>query len=122
MPDTARVLRSSVLSSSPLSKLVYGVSPSGCTGASLTFLASLIVASKISEAEEILKNVKNNPTGDFSDRMKSVVDKVFELSMNKTGAKKATLNHKQTILLFDFVSKMKSGPTKNLLTQRLKEL
>jgi len=85
MPDTARVLRSSVLSSSPLSKLVYGVSPSGCTGASLTFLASLIVASKISEAEEILKNVKNNPTGDFSDRMKSVVDKVFELSMNKAG-------------------------------------
>ena len=47
--------------------------------------AKLIVASKISEAEEILKNVKNNPTGDFSDRMKSVVDKVFELSMNKAG-------------------------------------
>jgi len=44
------------------------------------------------------------------------------LSMGKTGAKKATLNHKQTILLFDFVSKMKSGAMKNLLTQRLKEL
>jgi len=33
-----------------------------------------------------------------------------------------TLNHKQTLLLFDFVSKMKTGATKNLLTQRLKEL
>jgi hypothetical protein len=115
-------LRQAVLSSSPLSKLIYGGSLQSCTGANLTFLSSLIVASKITEAEEILKNVKNNPTGDFSERMKAVVDKVFELSMNKTGAKKATLNHKQTILLFDFVSKMKSGPTKNLLTQRLKEL
>jgi len=85
-------------------------------------LASLIVGSKIAEAEEILRNVKNNPTGDFSERMKAVVDATFELSMGKTGTKKATLNHKQTILLFDFVSKMKTGPTKNLLTQRLKEL
>ena len=110
------------MSSAPLSKLVYGGSPASCTGANLTFLGSLIVASKIAEAEEILKNVKNNTTGDFSERMKAVVDKVFELSMSKTGAKKATLNHKQTILLFDFVSKMKSWPTKNLLTQRLKEL
>ena len=66
--------------------------------------------------------MKNNPTGDFNDRMKAVVDAVFALSMGKTGAKKATLNHKQTILLFDFVSKMKTGPAKNLLTQRLKEL
>ncbi|MDR0444128.1 MAG: hypothetical protein LBH44_12060 [Treponema sp.] len=66
----------------------------------------------------ILKSVKANPTGDFSNRMKAVVDTVFELSMGKTGNRKATLNHKQTILLFDFVSKMKAGPTKNLLTQR----
>jgi len=105
-----------------LSKLIYGASPTSCTGANLSFLSSLIVGSKITEAEEILRNVKNNPTGDFSDRMKAVVDATFELSMGKTGAKKATLNHKQTILLFDFVSKMKTGATKNLLTQRLKEL
>jgi len=115
-------LRTAIVSGAGLSKLVYGVSPSGCTGANLNFLASLVVGSKIAEAEGILKDVKNNPTGDFAERMKAVVDKVFELSMNKTGAKKATLNHKQTILLFDFVSKMKSGPTRNLLAQRLKEL
>jgi len=115
-------LKAAVLSNAALSKLVYGAEPSSCTGANLSFLASLIVGSKITEAEEILKSVKNNPTGDFADRMKAVVDTTFELSMNKTGAKKATLNHKQTILLFDFVSKMKTGATKNLLTQRLKEL
>jgi hypothetical protein len=115
-------LRQSVLTSGALSKLIYGVSPLSCTGANLSFLASLVVGGKIAEAEEILKLVKNNPTGDFSDRMKVVVDMVFVLSMGKTGAKKATLNHKQTILLFDFVSKMKTGATKNLLTQRLKEL
>jgi hypothetical protein len=115
-------LRAAVLNSSGLSKLIYGLSPQSCTGANLTFLSSLVVNSKIAEAEEIFKNVKNNPTGDFSERMKAAVDRVFELSMGKTGAKKATLNHKQTILLFDFVSKMKAGPTKNLLTQRLKEL
>ncbi|MDR0444298.1 MAG: hypothetical protein LBH44_12935 [Treponema sp.] len=85
-------------------------------------MSDLIVGSKIKPAEEILKNVKNNSTGDFSDRMNAVVDTVFEMSMGRTGAKKANLNHKQTILLFDFVSKMKAGPTKSLLTQRLKEL
>ncbi|MCL2210562.1 MAG: hypothetical protein FWB95_01425 [Treponema sp.] len=115
-------LKAAVLGSPVLSKLIYGVSPLSCTGANLPFVASLVVGSKISEAEEILRNVKNNATGDFSDRMKAIVDSVFELSMGKTGSKKATLNHKQTILLFDFVSKMKTGATKNLLTQRLKEL
>lgn len=115
-------LRAILLSNSALIKLLYGQSAESCTGANLQFLASLIVASKINEAEEILKQVKNNPTGDFAVRMNAVVDAVFTLSMGKTGTKKATLNHKQTILLFDFVSKMKSGTTKNLLTQRLKEL
>lgn len=115
-------LRAAVLGNSALIKLIYGVSPESCSGANLRFLASLVVTSKINEAEEVLKAVKNNPTGDFALRMQAVVDSVFELSMGKTGTKKATLNHKQTILLFDFVSKMKSGTTKNLLTQRLKEL
>lgn len=115
-------LKSAVLSGSGLSKLVYGLSSASCTGANLRFAASLVVGGKINEAEEILKNIKNNPTGDYAERMKAVVNTVFELSMGKTGAKKATLNHKQTILLFDFVSKIKAGPTKNLLTQRLKEL
>lgn len=115
-------LRAAVLGNPALLKLIYGSSEDSCTGANLQFLASLIVASKINEAEDILKMVKNNPTGDFAERMHAIVDSVFALSMGKTGTKKATLNHKQTILLFDFVSKMKTGTTKNLLTQRLKEL
>lgn len=115
-------LRAAVLGNSALQKLIYGVSEDSCTGANLQFLASLIVSSKINEAEDILKMVKNNSSGDFAERMHAVVDAVFALSMGKTGTKKATLNHKQTILLFDFVSKMKAGTTKNLLTQRLKEL
>jgi len=115
-------LRTAVLGSAPLIKLVYCNSVQSCTGANLTFLASLIVGSKIAEAEEILRQIKNNPTGDFGDRMKAVVDAVFELSMQKSGTKKANLNRKQTGLLFDFVSKMKAGAVKSLLTQRLKEL
>lgn len=115
-------LRAAVLANPALLKLIYGASEESCTGANLQFLASLVVTSKINEAEDILKMVKNNPTGDFAERMHAVVDAVFALSMGKTGTKKATLNHKQTILLFDFVSKMKTGTTKNLLTQRLKEL
>jgi hypothetical protein len=115
-------LKAAILSSPGLSKLVYGVSRQSCTGASLPFISSLIVGSKIAEAEEILKNIKNNPTGDYNERMKAVVDMAFEMSMGKTGAKKANFNHKQTILLFAYVSKMKTGAAKNLLTQRLKEL
>ena len=115
-------LRAAVLGNPALLKLIYGASEESCTGANLQFLASLVVTSKINEAEDILKMVKNNPTGDFAERMHAVVDAVFALSMGKTGTKKASLNHKQTILLFDFVSKMKTGTTKNLLTQRLKEL
>lgn len=115
-------LRAAVLGNPALQKLIYGTSEASCSGANLQFLATLIVTSKINEAEDILKMVKNNPTGDFAARMHAVVDAVFALSMGKTGTKKASLNHKQTILLFDFVSKMKAGTTKNLLTQRLKEL
>jgi hypothetical protein len=114
--------RAILLEDAALLKLVYGVSEESCSGANLKLLCSLILASKCEQAEDILKLVKSNPTGDFSGRMKAVVDGVFEMSMGKTGTKKATLNHKQTILLFDFVSKMKSGATKNILTQRLKEL
>ena len=115
-------LRAAVLGNPALQKLIYGASEDSCSGANLQFLASLVVTSKITEAEDILKMVKNNATGDFAERMHAVVDAVFALSMGKTGTKKASLNHKQTILLFDFVSKMKTGTTKNLLTQRLKEL
>jgi len=57
------------------------------------------------------------------DRMKAVVDTVFKLSMEKNGTKKPVFNRKQTALLFDYISKMKAGATKSLLTQRLlKEL
>lgn len=105
-----------------LLKLIYGGSRSSCTGANLRYLCDLIIGSKIDSAEEILRLVRSNPTGDFNERMNAVVDKVFELSMAKNGTGRATLNHKQTILLFDFISKMKSGAVKNLLTQRLKEL
>jgi len=115
-------VKAAVAGNSPLSKLIYGSSPQSCTGANLTFLASLIVGGKTPEAEEILRCVKNNPTGDFSDRMKAVVDTTFAMSMDKTGTKKAALNKKQTALLSDFISKMKTGPIKNLLTQRIKEI
>ena len=106
----------------PLLKLIYGASQLSCIGANLKYLCDLIVGSKIDAAEEILRMVRGNATGDFNERMVAVVDKVFELSMAKNGTGRATLNHKQTILLFDFVSKMKSGASKNLLTQRIKEL
>jgi len=52
----------------------------------------------------------------------AVVDKVFALSMAKNCTQKATLNKKQINLLLEFVSKIKAGSTRNLLTQRLKEL
>jgi hypothetical protein len=114
-------LRAAVLGDFTLLKLIYGAEDS-CTGANLRFLASLVVNGKVTEAEEILRSVKNNTNIDFNERMKAVIDAVFQFSMEKTGTKKANLNRKQTMLLLNFVSKMKSGATKNLLTQRLKEL
>jgi hypothetical protein len=119
---SASKLRGALAENTVLLKLVYGTSSGSCSGANLGYLCDLIIGSKIAEAEEILKLVKSNPTGDFNERMKTVVDTVFEISMAKNGTKKASFNHKQTILLFDFVSKMKSSATKNLLSQRLKEL
>jgi hypothetical protein len=115
-------LRGAIADNAALLKLLYGVSGQSCTGANLGYLAGLIIGSKIDAAEEILKLFKSNQTGDYGKRMNAVVDSVFGMSMAKTGSKKATLNHKQTILLFDYVSKMKSGTIKSLLTQRLKEL
>ena len=54
-------LRTAVLGNPALLKLIYGASEESCTGANLQFLASLVVTSKINEAEDILKMVKNNP-------------------------------------------------------------
>jgi hypothetical protein len=119
---SASKFRGVLAENTPLLKLIYGAASGSCGGANLGYLCDLIIGSKIVAAEEILKLVKSNPTGDFNERMKIVVDTVFEMSMAKNGTKKASFNHKQTILLFDFVSKMKSGSTKNLLLQRLKEL
>jgi hypothetical protein len=119
---SASKLRGALAENTALLKLIYGLSSGSCRGANLGYLCDLIMGSKIAGAEEILKLVKSNSTGDFNERMKIVVDTVFEMSMAKNGTKKASFNHKQTILLFDFVSKMKSGATKNLLSQRLKEL
>jgi len=49
-------------------------------------------------------------------------EKAVQDYMDELWAKKATLTQKQIVLLSDFISKMKTGPTINLLTQRLKEL
>ena len=51
-------LRAAVLGNPALQKLIYGTSEASCSGANLQFLATLIVTSKINEAEDILRKAR----------------------------------------------------------------
>jgi hypothetical protein len=107
----------------PLCKLIYTASASSCTGANLTFIAGLILSSKLDTAEEALRCVRANSTPgfDFGARMKDILDTVFALYCTKNDVKKCELNKKQSALLLDYIQKIK-GPYKQMLVQRIKEL
>jgi len=112
-----------LLDNSPLLKLIYSSSATGASGNNLGILTNLILASKIEKADEILKYVSTNknPNVDYGDRMKAIVDDVFNTYCAKSGAKVPSLNRKQTMLLLEYALKIK-GANKNLLVQRIKEL
>ena len=109
------------LESLPLFKLVYGTSLTSATGCNLAFLTGLILSSKINEADEALRCMKSNITGDFGERMRAVFESVINTYCAKAGVKKAELNKKQKTLLLDYIGKIK-GSNKAVLTQRIKEL
>jgi len=116
-------LKSALGESAPLLKLIYGNSATSASAGNLAYLTSLIIASKIEKADEILKHVASNKTGvmDYGDRMKIIIDDVFNTYCAKAGVTVPSLNRKQTMLLLEYALKIK-GPNKNLLVQRVKEL
>jgi len=108
-------------SSDPLLRLIYGACATTCTGMNLTMLISLILSAKLDAADVALAAVRSNPTGDFGERMRIIVDLVFKTYCEIKGVKKCELTRKQSALLLNYISKIK-GPNKMLLTQRIKEL
>ena len=106
-----------------LQKLIYAGSATVVTGANLTYLTNLVLNSKIDQADEIFKLVlaNKNSSFDFGERMKIIIDDVFNTYCAKNNVKVPSLNRKQTMLLLEYALKIK-GPNKNLLVQRVKEL
>ena len=104
-------------------KLIYTTCATGGTASNLSYLTSLILGSKIDVADEILKLLLSNKNAnmDFGDRMKLVVDDVFNTYCAKNNVRVPNLNRKQIMLLLEHVLKVK-GANKALLTQRIKEL
>ena len=103
-------------------KLIYTCCATSTTNANLNYIVSLIVASKIEAADQILTLIGQNktPGADFGTRMKNIIDCVFVAS-TKPGSRIPSLNRKQTMLLLEHTLKIK-GPNKTLLSQRIKEL
>ncbi|MCL2846265.1 MAG: hypothetical protein FWE38_01090 [Firmicutes bacterium] len=114
-------LKQLLADSAPLQKLIYTNSATVATGANLTYLTQLILASKIEPASEILRLVAANKNVDFGDSFKIILDDVFKTYCQKSGTAVPSLNRKQTMMLLEFALKIK-GPNKNLLVQRIKEL
>ena len=106
-----------------LLKLIYGSASTSAMGENLDFVTGLILGSKIDAADQILTFVAGNKHAnmDFGDRLKAIIDNVFETYCKKTGARVPQLNRKQTMLLLEHALKVK-GPNKALLSQRIKEL
>jgi len=113
--------RQLLAASEPLIRLVYGACATTCTGTNLATLTHFILAAKIETADAMLAAVRSNPTGDFGERMRIIVDSVFKTYCESKGVKKCELNRKQSTLLLEYCAKIK-GPNKMLLTQRIKEL
>lgn len=113
--------RTLFIESLPLNKLIYAQSVAAATGTNLAFLANLILSNKLDSAEEILRCLRANTTGDYGERMRMVVDEIFKIYCTKNNVKVPSLNKKQSTLLLAYIEKIK-GPNKKLLTQRIKEL
>ena len=109
------------IDSLPLFKLVYQQCASAVTGANLEFLVNLILSAKFDAADEALRCIRANASGDFGDRMRILVDAVFITYCSKHNVKVPILNRKQVHLLLSHIEKVK-GPNKTLLMQRIKEI
>jgi len=106
--------------SAPLQKLIYS-SPSAVNENIVNFLTSFIINNKLEIADECLNKMRANTNIDFSDAMKTVVDRVFKISCEKNGVRVPVLNKKQKTLLLNYIEKIK-GQNKALLLQRMKEI
>ena len=112
-----------LLDNPQLLKLIYSGASTSASGENLNLLTQLILASKIEKADEILKLVfaNKNTNMDFGDRMKIIIDDVFNTYCAKSGTKVPNLNRKQTMMLLEHCLKIK-GSNKAVLVQRIKEL
>lgn len=113
--------RQLLAASDPLIKLIYGACATSCTGLNLTTLVHFILSGKLDAAAVAFAAIRSNPTGDFAERMRIIVDNVFKTYCEIKGVKKCELTRKQSALLLEYIGKIK-GPIKMLLTQRIKEL
>ena len=113
--------RQMLTESLPLIRLIYGQSLSSVAGTNLIFLINLILSGKLDSADEILRCIKLNTTGKFSDRMRTIVDSLFREYCIRNSVKVPVLSRKQSALLLGYVDKV-TGPNKKLLTQRIKEV
>jgi len=113
--------RQLLLASDPLVRLIYGACATSCAGTNLAFLTNFILSAKLDTADVALAAIRSNPTGDFGERMRLIVDTLFKTYCETKGVKKCELSRKQSALLLEYIGKIK-GPNKMLLTQRIKEL
>ena len=113
--------RQLLVASDPLIRLIYGACATSCTGVNLVTLVNWILSAKLEVADAALAAVRSNPTEDFGERMRIIIDSVFKTYCESKGVKKCELSRKQSALLLDHCAKIK-GPNKMLLTQRIKEL
>jgi len=105
----------------PLLKAIYTSSATACTDGNLAYLCGLVLNSKIDAATEILRMVVANKKIDYAERMRAILDEVFNMYCAKNNTKVPSLNRKQGMMLLEFALKVK-GPTKNVLVQRIKEI
>ncbi|MCL2621786.1 MAG: hypothetical protein FWD32_02010 [Firmicutes bacterium] len=110
-----------IYDSLPLIKLIYGNNCLAASDNTLSILSGAILSNKIDIADNMLMALRGNTNIDYADRMKAVVEDVFNTYCQNKNTKKPELNRKQKTLLLEFISKVK-GPNKLLLEQRIKEL
>lgn len=118
---TARLL----IENSVIRTAVYQLSSKADSDFNLSVICNILLSSKIEASEDFLKVLQKNTAikNEFAGAMKKIIDNVID-SLRIKAAEKNTpvkMQKKLATLLMSYVTKIK-GPTKAVLTQKIKEV
>lgn len=114
-----------LIENSVIRTAVYQLSSKADSDFNLSVICNILLGSRIEASEDFLKVLQKNTAikNEFAGAMKKIIDNVIDSLRIKAAGKNTPvkMQKKLAALLMSYVSKIK-GPTKAVLTQKIKEV